>query len=409
MDTPELVDDGRTEILVIGGGYTGLSAALHLAERGRGVTLLEANEPGFGAAGRNGGQVNAGLKYDPDAAERKLGSVYGPRLLRLALHAPEFLFELIGRLGIECEARRCGTLRVAYAPRHVEALRSSVEQWRRFGVPAELWTGEQVEQATGTRRYLGGMLDPQGGSVNPLALARGLARGAVRAGARIHAASRVVALERDRGGWLARTPRASLLADRVLIATDGYSDALWPGLERSQVPIFSSIIATAPLSPALSARVLPGNQVVYESGNITVYYRRDTSNRLLMGGRGRQRQALRAEDYRHLVSYACSLWPDIQGVEWTHWWNGQFAVTPDFLPRLHAPAPGVYIMLGYSGRGLALSSAMGAELASLLAGGSIESFPLSISPIRSLPLHRFWRIGVYAGVARGRLLDRLGR
>src|ERR1700761_8875282 len=143
---PELTGDERAETLVVGGGYTGLSTALHLAERGRGVTLLEAREPGFGAAGRNGGQVNAGLKYDPDAAERKLGPVYGPRLLRLALHAPQFLFDLNGRLEIECEARRAGTLRVAYAPRHVEALRSSVEQWRRWGVPAELWTRADVAQ-----------------------------------------------------------------------------------------------------------------------------------------------------------------------------------------------------------------------------------------------------------------------
>jgi glycine/D-amino acid oxidase-like deaminating enzyme len=254
---PELVDDERAEITVVGGGYTGLSTALHLAERGRSVAVLEAREPGFGAAGRNGGQVNAGLKYDPDAAERKLGPVHGPRLLRLALHAPEFLFELIGRLGIECEARRSGTLRVAYAPRHVEALRSSVEQWRRWGVPVEQWTSAQVAQATGTRRYLGGMFDPQGGSVNPLALARGLARAAVRAGARIHAASPVTALEREGSSWLARTAKGSLRADRVLVATDGYSGALWPGLEASQVPIFSSIIATAPLPSDLAARVLP--------------------------------------------------------------------------------------------------------------------------------------------------------
>lgn len=407
--TPELSNDARAEILVVGGGYTGLSTALHLAERGRSVALLEARAPGFGAAGRNGGQVNAGLKYDPDAALPKLGPVYGPRLLRIGLNAPNFLFDLIRRLGIECEARRSGTLRVAYAPGHLKALRDSVEQWRRWGIPVELWTPEELARATGTQRYLGGMFDPSGGSVNPLALARGLARAAVQAGVRIHAFSPVTALTRAGSGWLARTPRATLQADKVLIATDGYTDGLWPGLEQSQVPVFSSIIATEPLPERLSAAVLPGNQVVYESGHITVYYRRDASNRLLMGGRGRQRKALSREDYRHLVSYAHALWPDIRGIEWTHWWNGQFALTPDFLPRLHAPAPGLYIMLGYSGRGLALSSAMGAELASLLEGAPVESFPLPVSPIRALPFHRFWPLGVYAGVLRGRVLDRLGR
>jgi glycine/D-amino acid oxidase-like deaminating enzyme len=180
--TPELVADIRVEVLVIGGGYTGLSTALHLAEKNHSVALLEAREPGFGAAGRNGGQVNAGLKYDPDSAERRLGPVYGPRLASTALTAPDFLFGLIERLRIDCEASRCGTLRAAYAPVHIAALRRSAEQWSRRGVPLECWTREQVEGATGTSRYLTGIFDARGGSVNPLSLARGLAAAALRAG-----------------------------------------------------------------------------------------------------------------------------------------------------------------------------------------------------------------------------------
>jgi glycine/D-amino acid oxidase-like deaminating enzyme len=200
-----------------------------------------------------------------------------------------------------------------------------------------------------------------------------------------------------------------LRAGKVVLATDGYTDDLWPGLRKSLVPIFSAIIATAPLAGGLTKVILPGRQVVYESGNITVYYRRDASGRLLMGGRGLQRDALNREDYRHLVSYAKRLWPALGGIEWTHWWNGQFAVTPDFFPRFHIPAPGLFVVLGYSGRGVALSSAMGAELASVVAGAAPESFPLPVSPIRAIPFHRFWRLGVRTRVAYGRLLDRLGR
>ncbi len=406
---PELSDDARAEILIVGGGYTGLSTALHLAERGRSVALLEAREPGFGAAGRNGGQVNAGLKYEPDPAERALGPVFGPRLVALSLHAPEFLFTLIERLSIECEASRTGTLRVGYAPAHIDALRASVDQWRRRGVPLELWDANRVAAATGSTRYLGAAFNPSGGSLNPLGLARGLARAALRAGAKIYASSPVLALERDGDGWRARTPRAALRAGRVLIATDGYSDDLWPDLRRSAVPIYSAIIATAPLPGELAASILPDRPVVYESGHITAYYRRDAAGRLLMGGRGLQRNATNREDYRHLVSYAQKLWPALARIEWTHWWNGQFAVTPDFYPRFHHPQPGLYILLGYSGRGLALSSAMGAELATVLAGAPIDSFPLPVSPVRRMPLHRFWRLGVNARVAYGRLLDNLGR
>jgi len=405
---PQLDAPLRSEILIVGAGYTGLSTALHLAERGRSVVVLEAREPGFGAAGRNGGQVNAGLKYDPDVAEERLGPVFGPRLTRLALDAPNFLFALIERLGIECEASRCGTLRTSYSPAQAAALRVAVEQWRRRGVPLEFWTRERVEAATGTSRYLAAAFDPQGGSVNPLGLARGLAAAALRAGVKIHGSSRVLSLERHATGWRARTAQASVSADQVVVATDGYSDDLLPGLRRSVVPIFSAIIASAPLPANLATSVLPGGQVVYESGNITAYYRRDAANRLLMGGRGPQHAAVNRADYRHLEDYARRLWPALEGLEWTHWWNGQFAVTPDFYPRFHRPDEGLYVLLGYSGRGLALSSALGRELAAVVAGGSPDDFPLPLTPVRPLSLHRFWRLGVATRVLYGRLLDRLG-
>jgi glycine/D-amino acid oxidase-like deaminating enzyme len=408
VPSPPLTSELRVEVLVVGGGYTGLSTALHLAERGRSVALLEAQEPGFGAAGRNGGQVNAGLKFEPDVAERTLGPVFGPRLSSMALNAPQFLFGLIERLGIECEACRGGTLRVTYSPRHVSALQASAERWGRRGFPMELWSPDRVRDATGTSRYLFGTFDPRGGSVNPLGLARGLAQAAQRAGARVHGSSPVVALMRQGNGWQARTAHSAVQADRVLIATDGYSDGLVPGLARSVIPIFSAIIATAPLSAELASSLLPDRPVVYETGNITIYYRRDASNRLLMGGRGPQRKTLKREDFRHLVNYARLLWPALARVEWTHWWNGQFALTSDFYPRLHMPQPGLFVMLGYSGRGVALSSAMGAELASVLAGAAPSSFPLPVTPVRTMPLHRFWRLGVNARVAYGRLLDRLG-
>jgi glycine/D-amino acid oxidase-like deaminating enzyme len=409
VEMPPLVSSLQIENLVVGGGYTGLSTALHLAERGRPVALLEAREVGFGAAGRNGGQINAGLKYDPDVAERMLGPTFGPRFTRMALHAPRSLFGLIERLGIECEARRCGTLRAAHAPGHVLALRHAADEWRRRDVPVELWTEAQMEGATGTRRYRAGLFDPQGGSLNPLSFARGLANAARRAGALLYGSTPARAIERAGTRWRVLTPTADVLAERLVIATDGYTDDLWPGLRRSLVPIYSAIVATRPMPPEWDQIILPGRQVVYESGHITVYYRRDAAGRLLMGGRGVQRTANDRSDYRHLTSYARALWPQLEPIEWTHWWNGQFAVTPDFLPRFHMPEPGVYIFLGYSGRGLALGPAMGAELAAVVAGARPESFPLPVSPIRPMRWHRFWPLGVRAKIWQGRLLDRLGR
>jgi len=407
--TRPLAADLRIEVAVVGAGFTGLSAALHLAERGRRVVLLEAREAGWGAAGRNGGQVNAGLKHEPDEVERDFGPLYGPRLVGMASAAPEYLFALIARYGIECESRRGGTLRAARSPRLVATLKSSVDQWAARGQALELWDSARVARATGTDRYAAATFDPRGGAVNPLALARGLAVAALRAGATMHTETPALRLAADGSGWRIDTPRASVRAERVVLATDGYTDALWPGLRTSIVPIYSSIIATEPLPATLATELLPNDLVVYETGYITLYYRRDGTGRLLVGGRGRQRDSARRSDYEHLVREALRLWPSLASVEWTHWWNGQFALTPDFYPRFHLPAPNLYVGLGYSGRGVAFGTAMGAQLAAAAAGEPPESLALPATPIPHLPFHGFWRVGVAAGVAYGRVLDRLGR
>jgi len=372
------------------------------------VTLLETHEPGWGAAGRNGGQVNAGLKHEPDEIEHQLGSTYGARLVQLAGEAPARLFALIDRLGIDCEARREGTLRVAYQPRHVAALHNSVSQWRRRDTALEIWDAERVAARTGTRRYLAASFDPRGGSVNPLGLARGLAAAAISAGAVIHGESRAQRLERTGSGWRIATPGGAVHAQKVLLTTDGYSDDLWPGLRTSIVPVYSSIIASQPLPATLRASILPGGGVVYESGNLTTYYRLDREGRLLMGGRGGQRRLTERKDYEHLRRYALKLWPALDGIQWTHWWNGQFALTPDFYPRIHAPAENLLIGLGYSGRGVALGVALGAELAAAAAGAGLETLALPVTKVPHIPLHTLWRAGVTARVAYARLLDTLG-
>ena len=393
---------------IVGAGYTGLSAALHLAERGRAVAVLEAHEPGWGAAGRNGGQVNPGLKHEPDEVERDLGAEAGARLVRLAADAPGYLFGLIERFGIDCESERGGTLRAAYHESQLASLADSAEQWRRRGVELALADRSRIHALTGPQRYVAALFDPRGGSVNPLGLARGLATAALRAGAQIYGMTRATVLERSGAGWLVKTAHGAVYADSVVIATDGYSDGLWPGLRTSIVPVFSAIAATDPLPATLATAIMPTRAVVYEVGAVTAYYRRDAGGRLLMGGRGVQRAAPGFSDYRHLVRYAERLWPDIRRVQWSHWWNGQFALTPDFYPRLHAPAPGVFIALGYSGRGVALATSMGEVVAAAVDGTAHSDLAVPVSPIRRIPLHAFWRLGVAGRIAYGRLRDAVG-
>lgn len=406
--TPPLEGEARASVCIVGGGFTGLSAALHLAEAGTDVALLEAQEPGWGASGRNGGQVNPGLKPDPDEVERDFGPELGGRMLALSYGAPDAVFELIRRHQIACEARQEGTIRAAIGPASADAVARSAEQGARRGWPVTLATAAEAAAMTGTDRYAAAMVDARGGDVQPLSYARGLAQAALRQGVRIHGGSAVTALSRRGARWRAETARGAVEAEHVVLATNGYTDDLWPGLRRSVVPVFSSIAATAPLGEDVARRIMPRRASLYESGRITVYYRMDRAGRLLMGGRGPQCPIRDTGPIRYLTEYAARLWPELRGADWTHGWNGQLAMTPDHYPHLHEPAPGVIAALGYNGRGVAMATAMGAQIARRLLGAPAEALDMPLTSIRPIPFHGFWRLAVTARMWEGRLRDRLG-
>lgn len=407
IESPPLKGNQSVEVAVVGAGFTGLSAALHLAERGVRVAVIESEAPGFGASGRNGGQVNPGLKPDPDTVERDHGADLGTRMNAFAGGAPQFVFDLIARHGIRCDARRNGTLRAAITERSARAVRVTAQQWQRRGADIEMLEGDAVTDVTGTNRYRAALLDRRGGDLNPLSFAHGLARVASAAGASIYGGSQVLALKRIGSAWQLNTHAGSVIAPRVLLATNGYSGALMPPLARSVVPVFGAIAATGPLPEELARRILPTRSVLFESGAITVYYRIDTGNRLLFGGRGPMQEVSRREQVRPLTTYAASLWPELKDVTWQHVWGGRLAMTWDHYPHVHELAPGVHAALGYNGRGVALSTALGAQLARLLAEPGTP-LDMPVTPLKPIAMHGFWKTGVRMAILKGRLLDSLG-
>jgi glycine/D-amino acid oxidase-like deaminating enzyme len=407
-ETPALDGEKRVSVAVIGGGFTGLSAALHLAERGVDVAVLEAHEPGWGASGRNGGQVNPGLKHDPDTVEKDFGGDLGGRMVALSGNAPNVVFDLIQRHQIECQALQSGTLRAAVSPRAAAGISATAEQWARRDAPVALLDPQALQQATGNTRYCSALLDRRGGQVNPLGYARSLAQAAMQAGAAVFGGTPAQRVRRDGGLWHVTTPTGSVRADKLVLATNGYSDDLWPGLRHSIVPVFSAIVASEPLPEALARDIMPARSVLYEMGRVTVYYRLDRDNRLLMGGRCAQHDIASPRELRYLVGYAERLWPALRGIGWTHAWSGQLAVTRDHYPHIHEPHDDVLVCLGYNGRGVAMSTAMGPQLAQRIIGGRAAEFDMPVTTMREIPFHALWRSAVTARMIHGRIRDWLG-
>jgi glycine/D-amino acid oxidase-like deaminating enzyme len=408
LNLTPLAGETRATVAVIGGGITGLSTALHLAEQGVEVLVLEAHQPGWGASGRNGGHVNPGLKLDPDQVEQDFGDL-GRRMVRLSYAAPEALFRLVERHQIRCEARQAGTLRAATTAKTLDGLRKLAAQYAARGIPAKLLDGEEATAATGNRRYPGILRDPSGGSVNPLGYARGLAQAAVSAGARLHGGSPATKLSRTAAGsWRVETAQGAVIADRIVIGTNGYTDDLWPKLKRTVVPIWSGITATEPLPEAVARQIMPGGGVLYELGSVTVYYRLDIGNRLLMGGRSQLRDMAGPQGFGYLQRYAVKLWPMLRDVAWTHGWNGQLGMTADHYPHLHEPEPDVLIALGYNGRGVAMATAMGGIMARRIAGEAEDTLDMPITGIKPILFHELWPLALQGRLAWGRLRDRMG-
>ena len=262
--------------------------------------------------------------------------------------------------------------------------------------------------ATGTERYLAAMWDRRGGDLNPLSFARGLARAAIHAGAVIHGRTRALRVDRQGADWSVGTRAGTVTAAQVVLATNGYTDDLWPGLRRTVVPLFGAIAATTKLPDRVAQAVMPSRAVLYESGAITVYYRVDAAQRLLIGGRGPLREIAATSAIPHLLAYAQNLWPVLRGVQWTHAWGGRLAMTRDQYPHVHEPARGVIACLGYNGRGVAMATALGTQLAQRISnpGGS---FDMPVTTLKTIALHALWPLAVRAAIARGRLSDYLGK
>jgi glycine/D-amino acid oxidase-like deaminating enzyme len=399
----------RAQVAVIGAGYTGLSAGLHLAAAGCAVLVLEGAGLGEGASGLNGGQVIPGLKTDPDTLEAMFGGGLGARLVAQVAAAPDLVFELVSRHGIACDATRSGWIQAASAARDLEPLARRVEQWRRRGAPVELLSRGEVGSFIGSERYHGGLLDRRGGTVQPLSYLRGLARALLAAGGRIFSGTPATHLRPSTGAWRIDTPGGSVIAETVIVATNAYSGRLLDGLRRSVVAVPSFQVATAPLPAALRAAILTGGQAASDTCHLLRYFRVDAGGRVVLGSRGVFGATPGPHSTRPHYRAVHEIYPQLAGVSFEHHWGGSVAMTRDHLPHLHELAPGLLAGLGYNGRGVAMATLMGRLLAQRALGAPAAELGFPVTPLRPIPLHRLSRVAAGAAILCLRAADRVAR
>lgn len=405
---PPLDGDADCDVVIIGAGFTGLRAALALVEAGSRVVVLDAGDVGWGASGRNGGQVNPMLPFNtPDKLLKLVGPQYFERLTETSLNSADALFDLITKYDIDCQARQNGWLRVDHCEQARKVSASNTEIWNRHGADMRLVEGDEVARLSGSNIYQSGVVNPKGGAVQPLSLVRGLARAALARGVTIHGQTPVTGLRESGKGWVVKTSTGNVSAEWVVFASNGYTDGVCKGLADSIIPLISIQIATDPLSSQQIDSILPEGHTISDTRRVIMYSRREVDKRIVFGGVGKLDGNDQIGGFDWLARDAVRVFPQLRPVNWRYRWGGRLAITEDRLPHFHEPGKGLIAGLGYNGRGVAMSHVMGSCLAQRVLGAAHESLPFPSTAIRSIPFRGIQMMGKGTVIQLMRMLDYL--
>jgi glycine/D-amino acid oxidase-like deaminating enzyme len=395
--TNSLEGEVSADVAIVGGGYTGLACALSVAQGGAKAIVLEADVIGFGASGRNNGQVIPTLsRMDPDDVPRHIapeagGAAKGEELVQLVADSAKFTFELIRRHNIECDAVQNGWVQPVHSPGRMKLAERRVKAWGRRGAPVELLDAKGVEAITGSKFWHGGWENATGGHLNPLAYVRGLARAAIGAGAIVHTQSPVQSVERSGTAWKVTTSRGSVRADKVVIATHAYGDtfsaSLWPKLMQTVFPVRSYQMATQVYAEGVRATVLPEDHACSDSQGDLHFFRWDAHGRLVTGAALAVPLGWRDRSPARASERVAKVFPQLGRPRFEYVWHGNVGITWDKLPHCHELAPGVLAFVGCNGRGVALATCIGTQLARALLGARVADLPMPFTPLAPFPAH----------------------
>jgi len=408
VQLPPLAADARADVCVVGAGYTGLSAALHLARAGFSVIVLEAQCIGFGASGRNGGQLNGGQRRDVDYLEAHFGRARARELWALGDEARDLVKSLVKELSIDCDMTP-GVAIVAHRKRFVPDYHALVDTMtERYGAThLEKLDAARTRELLGTAAFHGGYLDRSAAHLHPLELARGIARACLAAGAKIHESTRVQSFEDGRLVQV-RTTRGTVTADHLVLATNGYLGDLAPRLANRIMPINNFMIATAPLAPERAQALNPERIAAADSRFVIDYFRLSRDRRLLFGGGENYRARFPRDIASFVRPYMLKIYPDLADVAIDYAWGGTLAITMNRLPHFGRLSPRVYFAQGYSGHGIALAHLAGKLIAEAIRGSAERFDVFARIKIPPFPGGRFLRWpALVLGMTYFALRDRL--
>lgn len=392
---PPLQGDAATDVVIIGAGFTGLSAAWHLQRAGVSAIVLEANDVGWGASGRNGGMLPPRYKKGFATLAGKYGHDVTRRLHRLILEAVDTVEAIVDDGKLDCGFARVGQLTAALSPDHLASLEADAA-WAAAEAgdrAPRILSAAQAYAEIGGGDYVGGWLDPRGAGIHPLRYVRGLTQTLTARNVAIHGATPVLSLQETPEGVTASTPGGTVRARQAIIATNAYTDlhpAAAGDLVRRVIPVTSSVIATRPLGANVAASTVPGRQMVADSRNLMFYFRMMPDGTLVFGGRGDITG--RRDDpsvYKGLEKGLAATFPQVAGAPIAYRWSGKVAVTMDDFPHVGRLSSRIAYAMGYGGRGVALSNLMGRLLQEMVMGVAVDVGPMSDARFRPIPFHAF--------------------
>ncbi len=393
-----LVGDHDADFAIVGAGYLGMNTAYNLARTGARVVLVEASEPGFGASGRNTGFVVPTLKHalSPAAVVRKYGARRGEIFNAMIGGSGKHVFAMIRDNAIDCAAEQTGWLQPAHSRAALAACAAQAQEWRARGFDVELLDAGETARQTGMKDYHGAMRIPTGGQINPLAYARGLARACVENGVRLFASSPVTGFTRDGDIWRVKTAGGQIRAKQVVLTTNALVGNLCRAVDAAIVPTYSFQIATQRFADDVQRRILPSRSPVADSRRHIFAARWSPDDRIVGGGLVYPGPFRIARAKRRFEARFARFLPELGPIRAEYAWVGTVAVTLDSLPRLLDLAPGLWAPIACNGRGIALTTAFGRELAKFLSGQlSADDFVVPITKPEPIPLRAFATLGPY--------------